>query len=75
MATLEARVLAYRDNLLTIADQLEDLVITFEQSGKGTAAGLEELNGSVRMYRSVADDLTKVINDEPLEKFAVVGEV
>jgi len=68
MDDLETRVMAYRLNLMGLADQLEEL------AGQLGPNGAPLLDG-VKFYRLVADDLDKVIRGEDLKPFAVTGEI
>jgi len=71
MDDLETRVMAYRLNLMGIADQMEELAALLQQDGRD---GSPLLDG-VKLYRLVADDLDKVIRGEELRPFMVSGEV
>lgn len=73
--SLEVRITEYRDNLLSIADQLVPLIQQVEVAAADldVPAHVGPLHDAVKLYRIVADDLTKVISGEELGIFAVNG--
>lgn len=66
---LEERVVEYRDNLLSIRGQVLLLADQIEKRD-GDA---QLLRDAAKFYNLVADDLTKVIEGEQLERFEVSG--
>jgi hypothetical protein len=68
--TLEARVSDYRDNLWSLADQLEALVKRLPN-----ASGVAELTDSARLYRLIANDLAVLVAGEELSPFRITGTI
>jgi hypothetical protein len=62
---LDERLTEYRDNLLSIASQLEVV-------GRLTSKP-EEVADAIKLYRLIAGDLTKVLDGEELRGFVVTG--
>lgn len=70
---LSARLDAYIANLTSIADQLVIVGTAALAADPSKAAAVEELTSSVKLYRTIADDLTKIVNGEKLPEFRVEG--
>ena len=74
--SVEVRITEYRDNLVNIARQMDDVAAAV--AGKvidGRVANTEPLLEGAKLYRTIADDLTKVIAGEELKGFVVTGEI
>lgn len=64
---LVVRLTEYRDNLMSIADQLEDV---------GEATGTPEVVAdAVRLYLLIAGDLTQILDGDELRPFTVTGVI
>lgn len=70
--SLEVRITEYRDNLLSIADQLQTVIDQVAAQGHPIDPTLPD---GVKLYRLIGEDLTKVIAGEELKPFAVTGEL
>jgi hypothetical protein len=75
--SLEVRITEYRDNLRSIAGQIDVAVTQIEKTPAAieNPDSMQALRESVRLYNLIADDLTKVINGEELNRFAITGEI
>ena len=62
---MEVRLVEYRDSLRSQANQLEKL--------SHRLGGAPSLDDTIRMFRIIANDLTKVIDGVELEHWTITG--
>jgi hypothetical protein len=70
--TLEERLTEYRDSLLGLADQLEQVAALAEAQGRDATS----IRDGIRLQRIIAgEDLTNLLNGVELKPFMVTGEM
>jgi hypothetical protein len=67
---LEERLTEYRDSMGFMAPQLESIIDRLPAGMDPTG-----LRDAQKFYSEVANDLTKLLNGERLEKFLIEGEL
>jgi hypothetical protein len=72
---LSARLDAYIANLQSIASQMADVRVQVAGLPGIEPTALAEMDNGIKLYRLLADDLTKVLNGEKLQEFRVEGEI
>lgn len=74
---LEERLREYRDSLVGVATQLDDTATAILEARAGYLAPEEvsPLVEGARLFRTVAEDVTKVLDGEELGRFEVTGTV
>lgn len=65
------RVVDYRQNLINIAEQIENELVPALRSGGLPSEPVED---GAKLFREVVEDLRKVLANIPLQTFAVVAE-
>lgn len=75
MKGLRGRVAAYIENLRSIADQVEQLVLQIEAARMDVNPETQGLRDTVKLHRSVADDLDKILRNEKLEHWVITGTI
>lgn len=74
--SLEVRVTEYRDNLVSIASQMDELAARVAGHViNGKPADTAPLQEGAKLYRTIAEDITKIIAGEDLKEFIVEGTI
>jgi hypothetical protein len=72
---LRDRVEEYEANLRSLASQLENVVKQVEVARPDVNPGTQELRDTIRLYRLIADDITKILAGQELQPFIITGEL
>jgi hypothetical protein len=74
--SLALRLREYRDNLLAIADQLENVADSIAAVRPNvTPEELKPLEDGASLYRQIAADLSHILTGDELGRFTVTGVV
>jgi hypothetical protein len=76
-ANFRAAIVVYRDNLLSIGDQLDKVADTILAAREGAVAPEEiaPLVDGAKLYRLIAGDLTVLLDGGELRNFSVTGTI